>query len=56
MRGEALFTVVHEANRPFEVVAGGERIRDLGTRFNVYAEPGRVVVAVLEGQVDVTTG
>ncbi len=55
-RGEAFFSVVHEAKRPFEVVAGGGRIRDLGTRFNVYAQPERVAVAVLDGEIDVTTG
>ncbi|MGQ0592125.1 MAG: FecR family protein [Gammaproteobacteria bacterium] len=55
-RGQALFTVVHDAERPFQVVAGAGRIRDLGTRFDVYREADRVAVSVLEGRIDVTTG
>jgi transmembrane sensor len=55
-RGEAFFTVVHDASRPFEVLAGGGRVRDLGTRFAVRAEQGAVTVTVAEGLVDVTAG
>jgi transmembrane sensor len=50
-RGEALFTVVHDADRPFEVEAAGARMRDLGTTFNVVAERGAVEVGVAEGRV-----
>ncbi|HYD12913.1 MAG TPA: FecR domain-containing protein [Allosphingosinicella sp.] len=50
-RGEALFTVVHDETRPFEVEAGGARMRDLGTTFNVVAERGAVEVGVSEGRV-----
>lgn len=50
-RGEALFTVVHDEARPFEVEAGGARMRDLGTIFNVVAEGGAVEVGVSEGRV-----
>lgn len=50
-RGEALFTVVHDEARPFEVEAGGARMRDLGTTFNVVAEGGAVEVGVSEGRV-----
>jgi len=50
-QGEALFTVVHDEARPFEVDAGGARMRDLGTVFNVVAERGAVEVGVSEGRV-----
>lgn len=52
-RGEALFAVVHNAEKPFEVIAAGGRIQDIGTRFNVYQQAGRVSVTVLEGEVSV---
>lgn len=45
--GEAYFSVVHDAQRPFIVRAGSVIIRDLGTEFSVQhdtAEPIRVVV------------
>lgn len=49
--GEALFTIVHDADHPFEVAAAGARIRDMGTTFNVVAERGAVEVGVAEGRV-----
>jgi transmembrane sensor len=51
--GEALFSVVHNAERPFEVIASRGRILDIGTRFNVYRQAERVSVTVLEGEVSV---
>lgn len=53
-RGEALFSVVHDSERPFQVLAAGGRIRDIGTRFDVYRQADRVSVTVLEGEVEVT--
>lgn len=50
-RGEALFRVVHDPARPFEVEAGEARLRDLGTVFNVVHERGTLEVAVSEGEV-----
>jgi transmembrane sensor len=50
-QGEALFEVVHDAARPFEVEAGGTLLRDMGTVFNVVAEKQRLEVAVSEGAV-----
>ncbi len=50
-QGEALFTIVHDAARPFEVQAGGATMRDLGTVFNVVAGARRVEVGVAEGAV-----
>ena len=53
LRGEAFFTVTHDAERPFEVRAGNGRIRDIGTAFEVYIKPDQVIVAVQEGIVEV---
>jgi transmembrane sensor len=55
MRGEALFTVVHAASRPFEADVGAGRITDLGTRFDVETVNGATRIAVLEGRVGVVT-
>src|SRR5438128_1707629 len=49
--GEATFTVRHDDARPFTVVAGDHRVRDVGTRFNLIHEPGRLEIAVIEGSV-----
>ena len=54
-RGEALFTVAPGDGRPFEVMAAGGEIRDLGTRFSVHREGDSVSVVVLEGAVTVKT-
>jgi transmembrane sensor len=54
--GEALFSVVHNEEKPFEVIAAGGRIQDIGTRFNVYRQTDRVSVMVLEGEVSVAAG
>ncbi|MDI1276542.1 FecR family protein [Methylobacter sp.] len=53
IKGEAFFTVAHDAERPFEVRAGSGRIRDIGTAFEVYIKPEHVIVAVQEGIVEV---
>jgi len=53
IKGEAFFTVNHDAERPFEVRAGSGRIRDIGTAFEVYIKPEHVIVAVQEGIVEV---
>lgn len=49
--GEALFMVVHDEARPFEVAAGDVELRDLGTRFNVVRGELAFEVAVAEGAV-----
>jgi len=54
LRGEVLFDVVHQADRPFVVVAGAVAIQDLGTAFDVRLESDRVAVLVTEGRVVVS--
>lgn len=54
LEGQAYFRVIHEARRPFLVLAQGTTIRDVGTEFAVHSvleEPVRVVVQ--EGIVEV---
>jgi transmembrane sensor len=50
-RGEALFTVVHDEARPFEVTSGDAVVRDVGTTFNVVRAPMRFTVTVSEGEI-----
>jgi transmembrane sensor len=50
-RGEALFRIVHDEARPFEVEAGGSLLRDMGTVFNVARDGHQLEVAVSEGAV-----
>lgn len=49
--GEAMFHVVHRDADPFVVEAGGARIVDLGTAFNVVRRSRQTSVAVSEGVV-----
>jgi transmembrane sensor len=53
-RGEALFTVRHDASRPFDVTAGQTVTRAVGTEFNVDLRPTEVTVTVIEGAVHVS--
>jgi transmembrane sensor len=50
-RGEALFTVIHDEERPFRVEAGDSTIVDAGTVFNVIHDTDATDVAVAEGAV-----
>ena len=53
-RGEALFHVAHDANRPFYVTASGTVVRAVGTEFSVrIRDPEHVDVLVAEGRVAV---
>lgn len=53
--GEVLYEVAHDQERPFIVVAGAGEIRALGTKFTVRQQMAEVVVALLEGKVEVET-
>jgi transmembrane sensor len=50
-RGQAMFSVVHDDNRPFTVDVGGQRLVDLGTRFDVLRTSQGSEVAVAQGAV-----
>lgn len=52
--GEAYFSVIHNAVRPFVVKVGDLRVRDVGTTFNVRKSGKRIVVVVFKGEVDAT--
>lgn len=50
-RGEAFFTVVHDAAHPFAVAVDTARFQDVGTAFDVTRDRGAIEVAVREGMV-----
>lgn len=54
-RGEALFSVQHDAGAPFEVHVPGGHARAVGTQFNVYLMKDSAEISVLEGIVETTT-
>lgn len=57
VRGEALFDVAKDADRPFVVLADTIRVRAIGTSFTVRLhDDGRVDVAVREGVVEMRRG
>jgi transmembrane sensor len=53
-RGEAMFEVTKNPDRPFIVQAGEERVRVLGTTFTVRNDGRKVAVVLVEGRVEVT--
>lgn len=53
IRGEALFTVAHDALAPFTVSTEGGVSRAIGTQFAVRLDPSTTEVSVLEGVVEV---
>jgi transmembrane sensor len=50
-RGEAYFQIKHDPSHPFIVMAGNHRVTDLGTKFSVRRETGKLQVAVMQGRV-----
>jgi len=52
LRGESLFEVTHDPDKPFEVYAGGNMIRAVGTAFSVQLMDDKVKVTVAEGKVE----
>jgi transmembrane sensor len=50
-KGEALFTVARDANRPFKVRAGDATVVAVGTAFDVQRDSDRAIVSVTEGRV-----
>ena len=49
--GEAMFTLRHDAARPFVVVAGAHRLLDAGTVFNLARDGPELSLEVIEGAV-----
>ncbi|MEI3799167.1 MULTISPECIES: FecR family protein [unclassified Chitinophaga] len=57
LKGEAFFTVIHQAANPFVVHTGnGVDVNVLGTAFNVNTANGHAVVVLNEGRVKINTG
>ncbi|KND57665.1 Iron siderophore sensor protein [Candidatus Burkholderia verschuerenii] len=54
-KGEALFSVLHSGLRPFEVTTRNVTVRDVGTIFSVRSDSDDVTVAVVEGQVELSS-
>jgi transmembrane sensor len=53
-KGEAMFEVAHDPERPFVVIAGDTRVQALGTVFIVRKTADDVVVTLIKGKVAVT--
>jgi transmembrane sensor len=53
VRGEALFSVERDVNRPFRVHTGSIQVEALGTQFNVKRRISDTIVSVVEGRVAV---
>ncbi|AQR63612.1 hypothetical protein BZG35_16950 [Brevundimonas sp. LM2] len=53
-QGQALFTVAHDAGRPFTVAAGGTEVTALGTVFDVRRERAGARVTLVQGSVAVS--
>jgi transmembrane sensor len=53
--GEAMFEVVHDAQRPFVVTTADGSVTDLGTQFLVRDEDGTALVTLLHGSVEVAS-
>lgn len=54
LRGEALFRVHHDTDRPFRVYTDDAMVQAVGTQFDVYRREDGTLVSVLEGRVNVT--
>jgi transmembrane sensor len=51
IKGEALFEVAHDPNRPFIVYAGDRLVQAIGTKFVVHLESENIHVTVTDGKV-----
>ena len=54
VRGEVLFDVTHEAERPFHVRMGAITVTDLGTSFNIHRSAEDTQVTLISGRAEVT--
>lgn len=55
VKGEALFAVVHDVSRPFDVRTGAMVLRAVGTQFDVDQREDHTTVTVVEGRVALMT-
>lgn len=55
VKGEALFAVVHDVSRPFDVRTGATVLRAVGTQFDVDQREDHTTVTVVEGRVALMT-
>ncbi|WP_341835535.1 FecR domain-containing protein [Chitinophaga pollutisoli] len=57
LSGEAYFEVAHDAQHPFIVETDKQRVKVLGTRFNIHSYPDEyaVTTSLLEGSVEIST-
>jgi transmembrane sensor len=51
IRGQALFQVAKDASRPFRVHTGDAIVKAVGTEFDIYRQPRRTLISVVEGRV-----
>jgi transmembrane sensor len=54
LRGEAMFDVTHDPERPFIVYAGNSAVRAIGTKFVVRLTSENLIVTVTDGQVQLS--
>jgi len=54
--GQVYFEIVHNAAKPFRVVANGQTVEDIGTHFNInaYADEPAIKTTLLEGSIKVS--
>lgn len=55
VRGEALFDIAPDRNRPFVIDLNGAQVRVLGTKFNIRKRDEFVEIAVMEGLVEASS-
>ncbi len=56
LQGEGYFNVAPDAHYPFSIIAGGIKVKVIGTKFDVYAYQGEdVIVSLIEGTVNLTS-
>ncbi|GAY22536.1 MULTISPECIES: FecR domain-containing protein [Sphingobium] len=53
LEGSALFDIPHRPGRTMTIEAGGQRISDIGTRFDILADARTMRVAVAEGRISI---
>ena len=55
IKGEVIFDVQRDPDRPFIVDTGNAQVKVLGTKFNIYKQANNTVVTVLHGKVTVAS-